>query len=150
MTISATITAFQTLHATITGVKTAPTAMPMSLNTSDLPLAFTWPGPTVEQRGWTASGGWYEQRRYYIVRCYVKPIAQGSGFDDGYQQAITLLQRFGEAYMGDMNLDGTVAHIGPRVEDGGARGDFQWVAGSDTFYHGFEFRIETVEKAATP
>ena len=150
MTISATITAYQTLHAAITGVTSAPTAMPMSLNTSDLPLAFTWPGPTIEQRGWTPYGGWYEHRRFYIVRCYVKPIAQGTGFDDGYQTALTLLQRFGTAYMGDANLSGAVMSIGPQIYDSGVRGDFQWVAGSDVYYHGFEFRIETVEKVVTP
>lgn len=150
MTVSATITAYQTLHAAITGVKSAPTAMPQTLNTSDLPLAFTWPGPTIEQNGWTPSANWYTHRRFYIVRCYVKPIAQGTGFDDGYQSAVTLLQRFGEAYMGNQNLSATVAHLGPQIYDSGVRGDLQWVAGSDVYYHGFEFRIETVEKAATP
>lgn len=148
MTIATTVTAFQTLHASITGVKSAPTAMPNALTTADLPFVFTWPGPTVEQRGWTSSPGWYEQRRYYIVRCYVLPIAQGIGFDDGYQQALTLLQRFGVAYMDNANLSGAVAHIGPRIEDGGVRGDFQWTAGGAS-YHGFEFRIETVEKVAS-
>jgi hypothetical protein len=149
MTVATTITAYQTLHATITGVKSAPTKMPQALNTADLPLAFAWPGPTIEQTGWQPYAGWYSVRRYYIVRCYVKPIAQGSGFDDGYQEAIALLQRFGDAYMDNANLSGAVAHIGPQISDSGVRGDFQWVAGSDTNYHGFEFRIETVEKVAT-
>ena len=150
MTIAATVAAYQTIHAAITGIKSAPTSMPQSLNSSDLPFAFTWPGPTIEQGGWNPSAGWYTHRRFYIVRCYVKPIAQGAGFDDGYQAAITLLQRFGDAYMGNQNLTGAVAHIGPQIYDTGVRGDFQWVAGSDVFYHGFEFRIETVEKVTTP
>lgn len=151
MTISATVTALQAIHAGITGVKSAPTSLPQSIVTSSLPMAFTWPGPTialVNTHGWTAAPGWYMQHRIYIVRCYVKPIAQGSGFDDGYQTAITLLQRFGEAYMatGNQNLGGLIAHLGPGISDGGVRGDMQWVTGGDVFYTGFEFRIEAVEK----
>jgi hypothetical protein len=148
MTISTTVTAFQTLHATINGVASAPTAMPQSITTARLPLVFTWPGSTFEADGWQSQpGGWYSHRRFYIVRCYVKPIAQGTGFDDGYQTALTLLQRFGEAYMSasGTQLGGALDYIGPSVNDSGVRGDLQWVAGSDVYYHGFEFRIETKE-----
>ena len=148
MTISTTVAAFQTLHATITGVASAPTAMPQSLTTARLPLVFTWPGPT-SLGGWKPSAGWYIHSRIYIVRCYIKPISQGSGFDDGYQTALDLLQRFGEAYVANQNLNGAVAHLGPDINDGGVRGDLQWVAGSDVYYTGFEFRIEVAEKRET-
>jgi hypothetical protein len=149
MTIATTVTAFQALHATITGIVSAPTAMPQAIDTAELPLVFTWPGPTYEADGWQSQPGlWYTHRRVYIVRCYVKPIAQGRGFDDGYQTALTLLQAFGTAYMSaaGVALGGALEYIGPSVNDSGVRGDMQWVAGSDVYYTGFEFRIETKEK----
>jgi hypothetical protein len=149
MTIASTVAAFQALHGSIAGVNSAPTAMPQSLQAMRLPFVFTWPGPTYDADGWQSQpGGWYTHRRIYIVRCYVKPIAQGNGFDDGYQIALGLLQKFGEAYMGadGVMLGGALEYIGPSVNDTGVRGDMQWVAGSDVYYTGFEFRIETKEK----
>jgi hypothetical protein len=149
MTIATTVAAFQSLHGSIAGVNSAPTAMPQSLQAMRLPFVFTWPGPTGIGRGWKPAAGWYIHNRIYIVRCYAKPLTQGSGFDDGYQIAVDLLQKFGEAYVTNQTLSGAVAHLGPEISDSGVRGDMQWVAGSEIYYTGFEFRIEVAEKTST-
>jgi hypothetical protein len=143
MSVAATITAFQTLHAAITGVTSAPGKLPATLDKDRLPLVFTWPGPTVQGEGWKAGGGWYIHRRLYVVRCYVALVSQkNTGIDDGYQDVVPLLQRFGEAYMGNVNLSGAVAHIGENISDSGA----SILVYAGTEYHGFEYRVEVAEK----
>lgn len=143
MSVAATITAFQTLHAGITGVTSAPEKLPATLDKDRLPLVFTWPGQTMQGEGWKAGGGWYIHRRQYVVRCYVALVSQkNTGIDDGYQEVVPLLQRFGEAYMGNVNLSGAVAHIGENISDSGA----SILVYAGTEYHGFEYRVEVAEK----
>jgi len=143
MSIATTITAFQTLHSSITSVLSAPEKLPAALDKQRLPLVFTWPGPTVEGNGWKPMGGWYIHRRLYVVRCYVAPVSvKNVGIDDGYQEVVPLLQSFGVAYMGDVTLAGAVAHIGESISDSGA----SILVYAGTEYHGFEFRIEVAEK----
>lgn len=147
MSVATTVAAFQALHATITGITSAPTEMPVRLNAVDLPLVFTFPGPSVEDKGWSgAAGAFIEHRRIYNVRCYVRLLGTGDGVDEGYQETIALLQRFGEAYIGDMNLTGAVSHLGPGITDSGWRADFRWGDEESAYYHGFQFQIEVVEK----
>lgn len=151
MTCAAVVTAFQTLHAAITGVQSAPTAFPASLTTAVLPLVLTRPGPTPTAGGLKGSAGdWYEHRRIYLIDVYVKPLAQGAGVDEGYQLAITLLDRFIAAYMvsSALNLSGAVAHVGPAYIDTGIVPNMRYGADSETLYWGFQFRIEVVEKVA--
>ena len=149
MTTAATVTAIQTVNAAITGVTSAPTTMPSSLTTAALPLAITIPGPAEWQNN---SAGWGYQFRTYYVRVYVCPIARDIPADGGFQDAMTLIQRFGDAYMEDTTMGGVVNTVrlddgyGPPITDGGVRGDMTW--GSDpnqTPYWGFEFQIITKE-----
>lgn len=145
MTIQTTVSALQSLHAGITGVTSAPVALPITIDPRRLPLVFSWPGPTAPD-GWAGNAGdWYRVRRTYVVRCYVAEVtADGSTQDDaGYQAASLLLQRFGVAYMEDPNIGGAVAHIGPVLDSGVAILDY---GGKD--YHGFEFRLDITEKVA--
>lgn len=145
MTIQTTVSALQSLHSAITGVTSAPTALPITIDARRLPLVFSWPGPT-SPAGWASSAGqWYRTERTYIIRCYVAEVtADGSTQDDaGYQAAALLLQRFGVAYMGDPNLDGAVAHLGAILDSGVAILDY---GGKD--YHGFEFRLDITEKVS--
>tara|TARA_R110000868_G_scaffold117128_3_gene311399 strand:+ start:3027 stop:3467 length:441 start_codon:yes stop_codon:yes gene_type:complete len=143
MSIAATITAFQSLHAAVSGVSSAPEKLPATLDKNRLPLVFTWPGPTVQGDGWKPATGWYIHRRLYVIRCYVALVSQqNTGIDDGYQTVVPLLQAFGEAYMGNVNLSGAVAHIGESISDSGA----SILVYAGTEYHGFEFRIEVSEK----
>ena len=148
MSVAATVTGIQTVNAAITGVTSAPTAMPGSLNTADLPLAITIPGPAEWQNN---SAGWGFQFRTYFVRVYVKPISQDVVADGGFQDAMTLIQRFGDKYMEDVTFGGVVNTVRddgaqPPILDGGVRADMTW--GSDPSqapYWGFEFQITTKE-----
>lgn len=152
MSVKSVVTALQAVHRSIPGVKHAPDAMPTNLHAADLPFVFTHPGSTLEGRGWVPSMGWHETRRTYHVTAYVRILGTGTGVDEGYQETLTLLQRFGETYMQPAmrNLGGLVAHLGPDIQDSGWRADWQWTAGEDApFYHGFRFSIEIVEKVST-
>ena len=149
MTVSATIAGIQGINADITGVKTAPTAtMPSQLTTAALPLAICIPGPA-EWMNEAANFGF--QFRTYFVRVYVKPVARDIPADGGFQEAVTLIQRFGDTYLEDTTFGGVVNTVrleGPPapIMDGGVRGDMTW--GSDpnqTNYWGFEFTIITKE-----
>jgi hypothetical protein len=147
MSIATTLTAIQTMHAGISGVTSAPLALPVTIDARRLPLVFVWPGPTSVD-GWQAMAGWYKHVRTYIVRCYVAEVSEvDEQVDTGYQAALPLLQRFGEAYMtpANQNLTGAVAHLGPPITDSGI-GVLEYGA---TFYHGFEYRLTVTEKVVT-
>jgi len=146
MSVSATVTGIQTVNAAISGVTSAPTAMPGSLTTAMLPLAITIPGPAEWQNN---SDGWGFQFRTYYVRFYVKPIAQDVVPDGGFQDAVTLIQAAGDAYMADTTFGGVVNTVRLNegyvpISDGGVRADMKWGAG-ETPYWGFEFQIVTKE-----
>jgi len=100
MTIALTITAFQTLNATISGVTTAPTAYPTTINTADLPLVITWPGPA---ETYLEGLGYNVVQRRYRVSCYVDAIEQGLGINEAWQSVITILQAFHTAYLASTN-----------------------------------------------
>jgi hypothetical protein len=145
MSVSTTITALQTLHNNINGIKAAPTAMPSVLNTSELPIALVWPGDA----DWRAQAIdlLKRQERTYIVRVYVQPIAREvAGIDKGYQRCITLLQLFGAAYVGDITLSGDVDHITSITDSGVSGGGFELTWG-DVGYWGFVYRLRIVEKS---
>ena len=96
MTIRTAVEALQAINANITGVASAPVVYPGSLNTASLPLVIVWPGPAeVALEGF----GFNMTQRIYRVTCYVKASQQGRGIDEGWQQVITLLQRFHTAYL---------------------------------------------------
>lgn len=146
MSTATVVTAFQTLHSGITGVKSAPTELPGSLSTAALPLVFTWPGETVDPGWQPGASGDYIVFRTYVIRCYVKPLQQGSGFDEGYQLALTLFDRFGAAYMANPQIDANeniTLHTNKR--DSGVHGRMQWGIGTETFYHGFMFMLDVKE-----
>jgi len=149
MSVSATVTGIQAVNAAITGVTSAPTTLPSSLNTAMLPCAITIPGPCE----WAnESDGMGKQFRTYFVRFYVKPIAQDITADGGFQDCLTLLQAVGAAYMADTTFGGVVTTVRgsdgpqPAITDGGVRGDMTYGgAPESTAYHGFEFQIVTKE-----
>jgi len=111
-TIAETVAALQILHAGINGVASAPTAMPSNLDQIDLPIALVWPGEAT----WTLHAiGLHHQDRTYIVRVFVAPVAQGvAGPDEGYQECMTLMEAFGQAYIDDPTLGDVVDHIEDR------------------------------------
>jgi hypothetical protein len=145
MTVLATIAALQAKHLTISGVKSAPTAMPGNLDQVTLPVALIWPGEAT----WNMQAiDLKRQERTYIVRCYVQAVAQGiAGPDQGYQACVALLELFGRAYLSDISLGGAVDHVAALRDSGVSGGgfDLQW---SGVPYWGFVYRVTVVEKSA--
>ena len=145
MSISTTLTALQTLHAGIAGITSAPTAIPSNLSTAVLPIALVWPG----EADWRpAAVGLKRREREYIVRVFVQPVGQDrAGPDPGYQDCITLLELFGQAYQDDLSLSGAVDHIAVCRDSGVSGGGFELRWG-DVPYWGFVFRVTVVEKTS--
>ena len=145
MTVSTTLTALQAKHLAITGINSAPTAIPGNLDGVRLPVVLVWPGEATWDM---AAIGLRRQDRTYIVRVYVQPVAQGvAGPDQGYQACVALLEDFGAAYMADLSLGGAVDHISA-VQDSGVSGggfELQW---AQVPYWGFVYRVTVVEKSA--
>jgi len=139
MSITATVAAFQTLHLTISGVVTAPTALPGSVNEVELPLALTKP----DEATWVEQAiGLKRQNRIYVVFCLVAPVALGKDMPDtGFKACLPLLQAFGETYLSHRTLNGAVDHL-DNIRDGGV--EILTYAGIN--YHGFVFHVDTVEK----
>ena len=149
MSVSATVTGIQTVNATISGITSAPTALPGSPTTASMPLVIVIPGPCEWE---PASDGWGHQFRTYYVRFYVNPITQDVAADGGYQDCLTLIQAVGDKYLTDTTFGGVVNTVrlddglGPPITDGGVRSDMTWgPAGQPPFYWGFEFQIITKE-----
>lgn len=145
MSISTTLTALQTVHATVTGVKSAPTDMPSALNTAVLPMVLVWPSAAE----WNLQAlDLYRRRRDYVVRCYVQPVAQGeAGIDDGYQNCVTLIEAFGLAYMADLTLGGVVDHI-MAIRDSGVSGGGMQLTWGQVPYWGFVYTVSVIEKTS--
>lgn len=143
MSIATTVTKLQALHLTVSGIKSAPTTMPSSLNTAVMPIALTWPA---ESKWKLQALDLNRQDRTYLVRVYVQPVAQGlAGIDDGYQKCVTLLEAFGQKYLNDMSLGGAVDHIAS-IADSGVIGGSQELIGSKVEYWGFVFTLTITEK----
>ena len=145
MTVLATVAALQTMHLAITGVASAPTAMPSSPDQVRFPAVLVWPG----EAEWQLQAiGLKRQERTYIVRCYVQPVAQGvAGPDQGYQACVALLDDFGRAYLGDPTLGGAVDQIAALRDSGVSGGGFELRWGSVPYW-GFVYRVTVVEKSA--
>ena len=145
MTVLTTISALQTKHLGVTGMKSAPTAMPSNLDQVTLPVALVWPGEAT----WDMQAiDLKRQDRTYLVRVYVQAVAQGiAGPDEGYQAAAALLERFGAAYMADLSLGGAVDHISAVRDSGVSGGGFELLWGGVTYW-GFVYRVTVVEKSS--
>lgn len=142
MSLITVIAAFQTKHLTIAGIVAAPTALPASLNTADLPFVWTLPGPAT----WSAqAAGLKRHSRDYIVRVYVEPLGQQI-LDETYQRILTFIQLFADAYYADVTLGNVLAHLGDdskgQFEDSGVT-TLEY-AGHQ--YRGVEFTVPAVEK----
>jgi hypothetical protein len=137
-----TIAALQTLHAGITGIKSAPTAYPASLGVNQLPLVVVWPGPaTSERHGYTELG---IQERLYMVRVYVAPVPQGI-LNTLLQTTIALMDRFVATYLdGDNVILSNGAELGTEnIRDSGldsGEGNTVLVY-AGVQYHGFQFQV---------
>ena len=89
------ISALQTINASVAGVRAAPTDFPGQLNSSDLPMALSYPERAVY--GVYAVQGSQETRTWF-VRVYVQPIAQGRSVDEGFTKTVVFVDRFRAEY----------------------------------------------------
>lgn len=146
MSIATVISDIQTVNATITGVTSAPTAMPGKLNTADLPCALAFVGPGEATR----ISDFSLHHRTFYVRCYVQPVVLDIKPNAGYAESYALLQLFVEKYLSDITLgSATVQHMGrgarwdpPTLQDSGVV--VMNYAGTD--YHGFEITFSVKEQ----
>lgn len=145
MSIRTVIAAIQGINDDISGVRSAPTAIPGKLNTADLPMALVFVGPGEVTR----VADFSLHFRTFYVRVYVKPVSLDVKPDAGYSEAYDLLQSFIEEYESDITLGGVVQHMGrgarfdpPTFEDSGV----QVLQYADTSYHGFEIVVTTKEQ----
>jgi hypothetical protein len=148
MSITATIAAFQTRHAAIAGVTTAPTIYPSGINAADLPLMLT--DALKGKTEWETHGGDAAlETRGYRVRFFCLPTGLGAGIDQGKQQAISVLDAVLASYRTNPTLSSTVAiRIEVGVEDTGPRADMQYTD-PETRYWGFELVVPVEERYDT-
>jgi len=148
MTEKAIIAKLQGINALVAGVRSAPTEMPGALTTEVLPCALTYPGPAEH------SVPWYSGRRTdrdYWVRLYVRPIGQGEGVDEGFQDCLPFLDRFPDEYHDPATIavaDETWQEL-DLVADGGVRADLtlHGAPGGQTYW-GIIFRVRIKVKQA--
>jgi hypothetical protein len=101
MTAKTIIAKLQGINALVAGVRSAPTEMPGALTSEMLPCALTYPGEAGHSVPFYAGR---RTERGYIVRFYVKPIGQGEGVDEGFQECLPFLDRFAETYHTPANI----------------------------------------------
>lgn len=145
MSIGSILAAFQARHGSISGITSAPTTYPTGLNATDLPLILTDAGKGRTESE-THGGDLDIETRTYRVRCFCLPQGLGVGFDQGKQQAITVLDGVLASYRGDPSLTSTAAiRVEAGVEDTGVRADMQYTD-PDTRYYGFELSVSVEER----
>jgi len=140
MSVSTVVAAFQDLHATISGVATAPDELPGSITEEKCPLAFTFVGGAEWQ---SRAVGLPAQDREFIIRCFVAPVLEGAGLDESYAKALPLIEAFGLAYLADKTLSGACEQM-RAINDEGVGILFY----GGHAYHGFVYRVTVREKPA--
>lgn len=140
MSVSTVVAAFQALHASISGVATAPDELPGSITAEKCPLAFTFVGGSEWQE---RAVGLKAQDREYIIRCFVAPIIEGAGLDEAYSQGLPLIEAFGLAYLGNKTLSGACEQMRAIYDEG-----LGILFYGGHAFHGFIFRITVREKPA--
>ena len=85
----------QAINATITGVESAPTEMPGSINKSDLPLALSYPEEADHRTRSVKTTG---PVRHWVIRVYVRPIGTGVVVDEGFSEVYPLLDALRTEY----------------------------------------------------
>lgn len=141
MTISSICAALQTRHQLISGVRTAPTAYPGSIEASDCPyvLVDPWKGKT----SWDSHGGDLAiSERIYRVRVFYQPST--FNLDQGKQGAITLLEAMLEGYKNSATVTSAAAILLERdIEDSGV---VETLAYGENAYIGFTVLLPIEER----
>lgn len=138
MTALTVASALQTINAGITGITSAPTAMPAALNPPDLPMALVYPGPAEHV---DASFRHLQTDRTWYGWVYVKKVGAGRGVDEGYQDALTLLSRFYTEYITQEHTDNAAWDCLYFVRDEGVRSDLSFHGTGTERYWGFVYEV---------
>lgn len=134
--------ALQVVHAAITGVKSAPLRRPASINTAEMPIVLVRP---IEGAWETAAIGQRKVVRAFEVAVYVGPVAQGQGVDETYQEALVLLDRFGDAYIATTLPAALGVDLVEGATDTGLSGQVMF---GGVAYQGFVYTVKVKHKAA--
>lgn len=138
MSIAVT-TALQAINATIDGIKKTPTDCPGYINTSEMPLVFAWCGPADHN---TSSFQHLTTARTWWVRIYVKPLGQGRGVDQGYQEAMVFLPLLRQEYATQEHTSNTAWDCLRVVGDSGVAIRTLHDAPTDELYWTVEIQLE--------
>lgn len=136
MSATTIIAALQAKNLAVSGVTSAPTALPGSLSGVRLPVSLIVPGPA--QHHPTRVGATHTVREYQM-RFYVTPIAQGEGYHGGHTSLVTVLDAVVAAYIATPSVTG--GRMQQRFSDTGH--EIMEYAG--IAYHGFTVTV-TIEE----
>lgn len=142
MGITATVATLQTLHATISGVTSAPTARPVEVAPASLPCVIVRPGALALGREGRSLAG---RTRSYEGICLVVVPNQGRGISEGLARSHALMDAFGAFYEeqieggSDLSTGGVI--VGYR--DGGEPQSLIGYGASE--FEGFTFTVEVWE-----
>jgi len=150
MTIATTIDAIQADVRAVSSITKAPkhNDYPGSLNTADMPIAITWPA---DGDMWHKGTGYNIHKGVYEVAVYVKPVEQGGGIYEGWDQTIDVMQAVLDALSDKDNNSlstGTYqAYVTPSADTPLVHGGLEVIAyppqatGVEGYPHYFGFRV---------
>lgn len=146
MTITTTIDALQTIHASISGVKSAPAAaaFPSQVESNHLPVVLTWPG-TYDMA--SAARDVIEATRIYSGAVLVAGEAAGVGVTTSVNAVWTLLEAFRARYL-SLVAEDEVLSTGEAVQayhDDGGGAESGLITFRGRRWLGFLFRVEVWE-----
>lgn len=141
--VSSTLDLFQSLHAGIDGVTSAPTSYPGSINTSELPMVLVFPAQaatrlqTFQPKAMGSARAKKEMIRDYSARLFIEPVGQDT-VNSVMQTGITLLQRFLDAYWDNFVLAENLVQI-REIRDSGITSGGQLVGNRGLSYAGIDY-----------
>jgi len=137
MSVSSIITAAQVINAGVAGVTSAPdlSALPLTLESIQLPAAIVIPGQATWQRA--GMGGGWKCERQYMIRCLVTPDSTEPVI--AFPRVATLIEAMGAVWRATKTVGGALV---TNVEDQGSQRTYGY--GGAQFY-GCEFRITVKE-----
>lgn len=139
MSITTIQAQFQTILATVTGIKTAPAEMPATLNNADLPLAWTTP----RAGSWSVEYvGGKKQIRIYEIAVYVSPLGLDRLYEGGFSETLPILQAVGDALLDDPTLGDVVDTLQLKENELTDRGwEILTFLATGAKYHGFRMNV---------
>jgi hypothetical protein len=142
MGIASTVAALQAIHATVSGVTSAPTARPVDVALASLPCIIVRPGALTLSRDGRRLAG--RVRQYEGVALVTAPN-QGRGIAEGLAKTQSLMDAFAATYEAQIESGADLSTGGVIVgyRDGGEPQSLIGYGASD--FEGFTFTVEVWE-----